>query len=168
MEKWISQLLASIEPVLFSSTKCQSFPVFSRDDTPLLCPDCKPRLGFPPNVLLINSREKNLTRFQLVQPQVCKQLSNQKEPVPGGSSPIIQNYSLRDCISLSCFIEEPRAREDWCPMCPGSTRLSGLIKLSSSFWLFPPSPNGKHSSGRVPAMQKNLLCNRKGDYRNHT
>lgn len=31
-------------------------------------------------MLLINPQEKNLTRFQLVHPHVCKQLSNQKEP----------------------------------------------------------------------------------------
>lgn len=38
-------------------------------------------LLFLSNVLLINPLgEKPLTRFQLVQPHVCKQLSNQREP----------------------------------------------------------------------------------------
>lgn len=38
-------------------------------------------LLFLSNVLLINPPgEKPLTRFQLVQPHVCKQLSNQREP----------------------------------------------------------------------------------------
>lgn len=56
-------------------------------------------------MLLINPSGENLTRFQLVQPHVCKQLSNQKGTIPGGSWPIILNYSLRGSFSLSSFIE---------------------------------------------------------------
>lgn len=42
---------------------------------------CKTLLVLLPNMLLINlPGEKTLSRFQLVQLRVCKQLSNQKEP----------------------------------------------------------------------------------------
>lgn len=58
------------QPVCVSVTSCSSVHIV------------KPFLGFFPTCSSLIPREKNLTRFQLVQPHVCKQLSNQKEPFP--------------------------------------------------------------------------------------
>ena len=135
-----------------------------------LWPDCETLLGFPPNVLLINSLEKNLTRFQLVHPHVCKQLNNQKEP-------FLEEASLLFWITVweivfPCLVSLRAAY---------SGGLMSHVSLINTplwvnqahilLWRVFPSLMANIQSAHLPKIQMTLLCNTKRgrlrDYRNH-
>lgn len=107
----------SFSAVLMSSFSAQTVELFP---------------GFLPTCSSLIPRRKNPTRFQLVHPHVCKQLSNQNEP-------FLEEASLLFWITVweivfPCLVSlRAECSVGPCPMCPWSTRLSWLIKLTVHF-----------------------------------